>query len=118
MMPDPRLSTRFAEMRIEIRNLAQTDTSCAPVSFIVATMSDARAFSRLARMEAERRGVRNAAEVIGIHDGGNWIDPLWEERFSCHTRILDYFHAAEHLHDVAKATHPAEADAQASAVDA
>jgi len=78
------------------------------LSTYVATMNDARAFSLLARMEAERRGIRNAVEVIGIHDGGNWIDPLWEERFSCHTRILDYYHAAEHLHAVAKAVNPTE----------
>jgi hypothetical protein len=85
------------------------------LSTYVATMNDARAFSLLARMEAERRGIRNAVEVIGIHDGGNWIDPLWEERFSCHTRILDYYHAAEHLHAVARAVHPAENNANALA---
>ncbi|MGH8337950.1 MAG: hypothetical protein ACRETL_14265 [Gammaproteobacteria bacterium] len=69
----------------------------------VATMGDAQAFGPLARMEAERRGIRNAVEVIGIHDGGNWIDPIWEERFGYHPRILDYYHAAEHLHEAAKA---------------
>jgi hypothetical protein len=47
--------------------------------------------------------------VIGIHDGGNWIDPLWEEYFGCHERILDYYHAAEHLHEAAKAAHPGDA---------
>jgi hypothetical protein len=82
------------------------------LSTYVATMNDAQAFGPLARMEAERRGIRNAVEVVGIHDGGNWIDPLWEERFSCHTRILDYYHAAEHLHAVAKAVHPTENDAK------
>jgi hypothetical protein len=82
------------------------------LSTCVATMNDARAFGLLARMEAERRGIRNAVEVIGIHDGGNWIDPLWEERFSCHARILDYYHAAEHLHAVARAVHPTEDNAK------
>jgi hypothetical protein len=82
------------------------------LSTYVATMNDARAFSLLARMEAERRGIRNAVEVIGIHDGGNWIDPLWEERFSCHARILDYYHAVEHLHAVSKAVHPTEENAK------
>ncbi len=72
----------------------------------VATMGDAAAFGPLARMEAERRGIRNAVEVIGIHDGGNWIDPLWQERFGCHPRILDYYHAAEHLHEAARAACP------------
>jgi hypothetical protein len=79
------------------------------LSTFVATMGDARAFSPLARMEAERRGIRNAVEVIGIHDGGNWIDPLWEERFGCHARILDYYHALEHLNDSAKAAFPSDA---------
>jgi hypothetical protein len=73
------------------------------LSTYVATMQDARAFGPLARLEAERRGIRNAVEVIGIHDGGNWIDPLWEEHFGCNQRILDYYHASEHLHEAAKA---------------
>lgn len=69
----------------------------------LATMEDAKKFGQLARLEAEKRGIRNAVEVIGIHDGGNWIDPLWEQHFGCHPRILDYYHAAEHLHEVARA---------------
>jgi hypothetical protein len=77
----------------------------------VATMADARAFGQLAAMEAARRGVRNAVTVIGIHDGGNWIDPLWEEHFACHERILDYYHAAEHLHEAARAAHPQDVKA-------
>lgn len=91
-----------------------TITSCAKgdggekkpqklLSTTVATMGDARAFGPMARLEAERRGIRNAIEVIGIHDGGNWIDPLWQEYFGCHKRILDYYHANEHLHEAARA---------------
>jgi hypothetical protein len=76
------------------------------LSTCVATMGDARAFGPLARMETERRGIRNAVEVIGIHDGGNWIDPLWQEQFGRHQRILDYYHAAEHLHESARAACP------------
>ena len=68
-----------------------------------ATMDDAHAFSPLIRYEAEKRGIRNAQQVLGIHDGGPWIDTIWDERFACHKRILDYYHADEHLHDVAKA---------------
>jgi hypothetical protein len=73
----------------------------------VATMQDAHAFGKLARLEAEKRGIRKAVEVIGIHDGGNWIDPLWEQHFAAHPRILDYYHAAEHLHEAARAACPA-----------
>ena len=77
----------------------------------LATMQDAHAFGKLARVEAEKRGIRKAVEVIGIHDGGNWIDPLWEEHFKCHHRILDYYHAAEHLYEAAKAACPSQAKA-------
>lgn len=73
------------------------------LSTCLATMEDAKGFGPMARLEAERRGVRNAVEVIGIHDGGNWIDPLWEQYFGCHVRILDYYHASEHLHEAARA---------------
>lgn len=73
------------------------------LSTCIATMEDASAFGPMVRLEAERRGIRNAVEVIGIHDGGNWIDPLWQEHFACHQRILDYYHASQHLHEAAKA---------------
>lgn len=74
----------------------------------MATMQDSRMFGRLARLETERRGIRNAREVIVIGDGGNWIDPICEEHFACHQRIIDYYHAAEHLHDLAKAARPSD----------
>jgi hypothetical protein len=74
----------------------------------MATMEDAHAFGKLARVEAEKRGIRKAVEVIGIHDGGNWIDPLWEKHFAAHPRILDYYHAAEHLHEAARAACPSD----------
>ncbi len=73
------------------------------LSTCLATMEDAKGFGPMVRLEAERRGIRNAVEVIGIHDGGNWIDPLWKQYFGCHKRILDYYHASEHLHEAAKA---------------
>lgn len=78
------------------------------LSTCVATMQDAHAFGQLARLEAEKRGIRRAVQVIGIHDGGNWIDPLWEEHFPAHQRVLDYYHAAEHLHEAARAAYPSD----------
>jgi len=81
------------------------------LSTCVATMDDAQAFGKLARLETEKRGIRRAVEVIGIHDGGNWIDPLWEEHFPAHQRVLDYYHAAEHLHEAAKAACATDAPA-------
>jgi hypothetical protein len=73
----------------------------------VATAQSVKAFGPLARVEAERRGLRQAEEVIAMGDGGNWIDPLLTTFFHVLARIIDWFHAAEHLWDCAKAVHGA-----------
>jgi hypothetical protein len=79
----------------------------------VATAGDAGAFGKLARVEAERRGLRQAEVVIGMGDGGNWIDPLFEREFHLNARIIDWCHADEHLWDCAKAVHGADTPAAA-----
>lgn len=80
------------------------------VSSYVATMENAETFGPMARTEAERRGIRQAVEAVVIGDGGNWIDPLCENHFPHCPRIIDYYHAVEHLHDVARAIHGAVHD--------
>lgn len=73
------------------------------VTTYVATMGKTEAFGKLVHVEAERRGLRQAKTVLVMGDGGNWIDPLSErERLHDH-RIVDYYHAAEHLYEVARA---------------
>jgi hypothetical protein len=74
----------------------------------LATAQPVKAFGPLARVEAERRGLRQAQEVIALGDGGNWIDPLLTAFFHVRARIIDWFHAAEHLWDCAKAVHGAD----------
>lgn len=75
------------------------------VTSYLATMENAQAFGPMARTEAERRGIRQAACAVVIGDGGNWIDPLCEKHFAHCPRIIDYYHAAEHLHEVARAVY-------------
>jgi hypothetical protein len=69
----------------------------------VATMDDAEAIGLLARVEAERRGLRQAAEIVLMGDFAPWIDTVREERFPRTARIGDYNHATEHLWDAARA---------------
>jgi hypothetical protein len=69
----------------------------------VGTMLDSKSFAKLVRLESERRGVRQAKRVLVLGDGGNWIDTIHEDQFPRHLRIVDYYHASEHLHDVARA---------------
>jgi hypothetical protein len=73
------------------------------VTTYVATMGDAEAFGKLVRVEAERRGSRRASLIIVMGDGGNWIDPLNKRERLADQRIVDYYHASEHLHDAARA---------------
>jgi hypothetical protein len=84
------------------------------VTTYLATMGDADALGRLARVEAERRGIRQAQQTIQLGDGASWIDTQHQEHFSRCPRIVDYYHAAEHLHESARAACGAdEAAAQA-----
>ena len=83
------------------------------VSTHLATGRDAHAFGRMARVEAEKRGYRQAEVVIGMGDGGNWIDPLFEREFRVHARVIDWCHAVEHLWDCANALHGAQTPAAA-----
>jgi hypothetical protein len=73
----------------------------------VATAQSVKEFGPLARVEAERRGLRQAQEVIAMGDGGNWIDPLLTAFFCVLARIIDWYHASEHLWDCAKAVYGA-----------
>lgn len=73
------------------------------VASVVATTADAWEFGPLCRLEAEKRGLREAEQVLVIADGGNWIDPLLQRTFHGYVRILDYYHASEHLWEVARA---------------
>jgi hypothetical protein len=73
------------------------------VTTYVATMNKTEAFGKLVHVEAERRGLRRAQTVLVMGDGGNWIDPLSKrERLHDH-RIVDYYHAVEHLHEASQA---------------
>ena len=73
------------------------------VTTYVATMGHTEAFGKLVRVEAERRGLRQAQTVLVMGDGGNWIDPLSKRERLHDQRIVDYYHAAEHLHEAARA---------------
>jgi hypothetical protein len=78
---------------------------CKLVNTHTATMQDVQAFGPVARLEAEKRGLRHAAVVLAIADMGTWIDPMLERDFAgCITqRIADWSHAAEHLNGAAQA---------------
>ena len=54
-------------------------------------------------MEAEKRGAKRARELIVIGDGAEWIDTLTAKQFPGTPRIVDWYHAVEHLHECKRA---------------
>ena len=84
------------------------------VTTYVATMGATAAFGPLLHVEAERRGLRQATTVLVLGDGGNWIDPLSEREHLHDQRIVDFYHAAEHVHEAARAALGREAPAAAA----
>jgi hypothetical protein len=78
------------------------------VTSYVGTMQGSVKFGQLARVEAERRGIRQAAEVVVIGDGAAWIDTVAGEHFAGHERIIDYYHVGERLEACARAVEPVD----------
>jgi hypothetical protein len=78
------------------------------VTSYVGTMQAAGKFGQLSRVEAERRGIRQALEVVVIGDGASWIDTIAQEHFACHTRIIDFYHVDERLAAIAQALYPVQ----------
>src|SRR5690606_32347917 len=72
-------------------------TTCA------GTFEGCREIGTLLRAEAMRRGSARAATLVCLGDGAPWI---WENariNFPGAVEILDFFHAAEHLGELASA---------------
>lgn len=78
----------------------------APVPLVttyVATLEKVEGFGPQVALEAQRRGLASATTVLNISDGAAWIDLLAEKWRVADVRIVDYYHAIAHLHDVAEA---------------
>lgn len=69
-------------------------------------------FGRSLYQEAARRGVDHAAQVVVVADGAPWIWNLAAEHFPEAVQILDFYHASERVHTVARAVY-GEGTAQA-----
>lgn len=54
-----------------------------------------------------------AKETVFISDGAKWLKEIARTRFPQATRILDFYHAAEHLHELVNTLHtPGSAEAK------
>jgi len=67
------------------------------------TMGDSEAIGDRIYALAFRRGVEKAGEVVALADGGRWIWKQARENFPGAIQILDFYHASEHLAEIARA---------------
>jgi hypothetical protein len=74
----------------------------------VAAQEPASAFGRRLYLAAARQGVEAAREVVTLGDGAEWVWNLAEEHYPGSQEILDYWHAAEHVWEVARALYGRE----------
>ena len=78
--------------------------ACAPET-------DPLKFGEEVQKEASRRGLARAKEILVLADGAVWIWCLIKDRFPTATARLDFYHAGEHLWDLAHHLHPGNSDA-------
>lgn len=67
----------------------------------IATMERTEGFGELLYLEARRRGLENAREVVFVADGAAWIWKLVSHHFDKAVEIVDWYHATQHLWEVA-----------------
>jgi Uncharacterised protein family (UPF0236) len=70
-----------------------------------AALAEADAFGWQLYVEASRRGVAQAHEVIVIGDGAHWIWNLADQLFPGATQIVDWYHASQYVWNAATAIH-------------
>lgn len=72
----------------------------------IATMKRTGDFGPMLLREARRRNLGAASESVFISDGAAWLREIHRTHFPGAIRIIDYYHASEHLHELAGAVHP------------
>jgi hypothetical protein len=69
----------------------------------VATLEKVCSFAGKVYARAFDRGVENAKEVVTLGDGAAWIWKSFAHHYPDAVQILDFYHACEHLNEVARA---------------
>jgi len=71
------------------------------------------ALAEQVRFQARALGIAQVSELIAVTDGGNGLEEALQRHLAEDvTTILDWYHAAEHLGDFAKALHPCDEEAR------
>lgn len=105
--PDGSAKTREVKLGCVFTQTAVEDTG-RPVRDPASTtftgaIEDAAAFGNRLYAEAVRRGLYQARRVVVLGDGAHWIENLAGLHFSAAVRIIDIYHAKQHVAELARA---------------
>ena len=78
----------------------------------VGSIETAEEFGRRLYVEAERRGLTRAGEVMVLGDGTPWVWNVADEHFPSAVQTVDLYHAREHLSQAAKLLFGSTSDQQ------
>ena len=87
----------------DARQAEEYDGAKAGLKTFVATLAGCEEFGWMLCVEAIKRGYAKAREKLFLSDGDPKLRTLRQTHFSDAVFILDWYHAAEHLSDCAKA---------------
>ena len=87
--------------RLDQRARTQSDRPMILSRGYVATRKGVEEFSRQVFAEAVRQGLLLCRDALVVCDGGVWLWNLAEDRFPWARKRLDFYHAGEHLWEVA-----------------
>ena len=76
----------------------------------VSKIEDHLSFRKRLKTEANRREYYNTNELIVIGDGARWIWDLAENEFPRSVKIVDWYHAKEHLHKIVELLYESDAN--------
>lgn len=105
--PDGSSKTREAKLGCVFTQTAVDDEG-RPVRDPASTtftgaIEDAATFGKRIYAEAVRRGLYHAKRVIVLGDGAEWVKNLAQTQFPMAIRIVDFYHAKEHVAQLCKA---------------
>jgi hypothetical protein len=75
-------------------------------------------FAQLLWLEAQRRGLEQAATVVFIGDGAHWLWDAAADLFPQAVQILDWYHATTYIWQAAQALYPTQAQERTQWADA
>jgi hypothetical protein len=76
---------------------------------VIAWQGEPVEFGRRLHWEAQRGGLGRAQATLIVADGAPWIWNLAQDRWVSATQLLDFYHASQHLWELGRTLHGAEA---------